>query len=61
MEGGKYINGQGYVMVYAPNSNLPTKRVHKLEHRLVMEKYLGRPINKTEHIHHINGNKTSLL
>lgn len=31
----------------------------QLQHRLVMEKYLGRKLNgKTEHIHHINGDKT---
>lgn len=27
-------------------------------HRLVMEEYLGRPLRKDEHVHHINGDKT---
>ena len=29
-----------------------------MQHRLVMEAYIGRYLNKEEIIHHINGNKS---
>jgi hypothetical protein len=57
--GGKISNGHGYVMVYAPNH--PTvkgkRRKHVLEHRLVMEKHIGRYLKSDEIVHHINGIK----
>ena len=28
-------------------------------HRIVMEEYLGRPLLQTEHIHHIDGNRSN--
>ena len=59
-KGGRYINKYGYVMVYAPTNPraLKSKRVHVLEHILVMEKHLGRYLTEKERIHHINGNKS---
>ena len=51
-KGGRYIDTRGYVQVRIG----PNKYVR--EHRLVMERHLGRPLAKGECVHHRNGDKT---
>lgn len=53
-------NGQlrrdGYIDIYnKEHSDRPSGYI--LQHRLVMEKYLGRKLEKQETVHHINGNR----
>ena len=50
-KGGKHRTKAGYVNV------LIDKRKYKLEHRIIMEEHLGRPLREHENVHHINGIK----
>src|ERR1043165_42069 len=56
-KGGKTTNADGYVMVYAPNHTNATANGRVMEHRLVMEKIIGRALKKNETVHHRNGNR----
>lgn len=56
-KGGKHKNYSGYVIIYAPNHPFCDCNGYILEHRLVMEKILGRYLTKDEIVHHINGVK----
>ena len=49
-KGGKTIS-RGYIKVYSNGK-------YVFEHRLIMECYLCRPLEKNEDVHHINGIKT---
>jgi hypothetical protein len=55
--GGRRIDDRGYVLIWAPDhhSVKGTKRIYVAEHRLVMERMIGRPLLRTEQVHHKNG------
>lgn len=54
----KTINTQGYILVWSPDHPHADNHKRVREHRLVMEKHLGRYLLPKEDIHHKNGIKT---
>ena len=56
-KGGKIKDKFGYVLIWMPKH--PNAKIggYIHEHRLVMSNHLGRPLESTEYVHHINAIK----
>ena len=57
-KGGIKIHGYGYRLVASPDHPFKDKQGYVREHRLVMEKHLGRYLRLDELVHHKNHIKT---
>lgn len=55
--GGRVVDKNGYVLVKANDHPHSTKSGYVREHRLAMEKSIGRYLTRTEVVHHKNGDK----
>jgi hypothetical protein len=60
-KGGRHVDSHGYVHVLLKDNHPYEQMRHNnryiLEHRLVMAEHLGRPLERHETIHHINGDR----
>lgn len=50
-------HSQGYILVYIPDHPCADKCGYVLEHRIVIENYIGRTLCDAEIVHHRNGKK----
>jgi hypothetical protein len=57
-KGGRIMSGQGYCMVLMREHPNAQSNGYVLEHRIVMERVLGRHLERQEVVHHKNGIKT---
>ena len=55
--GHRKVRADGYIAVYAPKHPNATSDGYVMEHILVMEKHIGRYVEKPEVVHHKNGNR----
>jgi len=56
---GRYLDSDGYVLVYAPEHPNADKANRVREHRLVAEQMIGRYLTAQEVVDHIDGNKSN--
>src|SRR3990167_8998836 len=56
-KGGKIRTNRGYVYILSPNHPYREHHNYVAEHRLTMEKHLGRYLKPQEKVHHINNIK----
>jgi uncharacterized small protein (DUF1192 family) len=57
--GGRRVLPSGYVYIYVPDHPNATKAGCMMEHRLIAEQQIGRFLESSEVVHHLDGDKTN--
>lgn len=57
-KGGRTIDKDGYVLLWMPNHPEANRHGYVREHRIVMERILGRPMSRGEVVHHKNDDRS---
>ena len=55
-KGGRQADKDGYILIWSPDHPSKNASGYVREHRLVMEKHIGRLLKQTEVVHHKNDN-----
>ena len=56
--GAKKKRADGYITIYYPTYPSSNSEGFVMEHRYLMERHIGRPLDKNEVVHHINHDRT---
>lgn len=55
-KGGRTVTEHGYIQIYRPEHPKCNQRGYIFEHRIVMERHIGRYLERKEVVHHIDHN-----
>ena len=58
-KGGRSLDADGYVLLKCPKHPHANRNGYVREHRLLMEKKIGRYLHREEIVHHIDGDKSN--